>query len=239
MEDSELREQVAWACRILALHGHSDLTLGHVSARRPVGDSYYLKSKGLGLEEVTPDDVVGLDLNGGRIWGQGEVHLEAPLHTEVYRARPDVGAVVHTHPPMTTALGATTAGLEFLNHDGVLFPAGVGTFEETPELITMPLQGEAVAKALGMRRAVLLRNHGVLVVGQDIPWAVYAALTLERAVQIQLIASSLGPLSPIPQPMVQRLYAEKYRSDFIRQYWEYLIRKVRRHGLADGMPAPA
>lgn len=175
MEDSELREQVAWACRILALHGHSDLTLGHVSARRPVGDSYYLKSKGLGLEEVTPEDVVGLDLNGGRIWGQGEVHLEAPLHTEVYRARPDVGAVVHTHPPMTTALGATTAGLEFLNHDGVLFPDGVGTFEETPELITMPLQGEAVAKALGMRRAVLLRNHGVLVVGQDIPGRVRRA----------------------------------------------------------------
>jgi len=237
MEDSELREQVAWACRILALHGHSDLTLGHVSARRPVGDSYYLKRKGLGLEEVTPDDVVGLDLNGGRIWGQGEVHLEAPLHTEVYRARPDVGAVVHTHPPMTTALGATTAGLEFLNHDGVLFPDGIAAFEETPELITMPLQGEAVAKALGMRKAVLLRNHGVLVVGQDVPWAVYAALTLERAVQIQLIASSLGPLSPIPQAMVQRLHAEKYRNDFVRQYWDYLIRKVRRHGLADGMPA--
>src|SRR3989304_1240917 len=107
MEDSELREQVAWACRILALHGHSDLTLGHVSAPRPVGDSYYLKSKGLGLEEVTPEDVVVLDLNGGRICGQGEVHLEAPLHTEVYRGRPDVGAVVPTPPPLTTALGAT------------------------------------------------------------------------------------------------------------------------------------
>lgn len=239
MEERALREQVAWACRILAMHGHTDLTLGHVSARRPTGDSYYIKTKGLGLDEVTPEDVVGLDLSGDRIWGEGEVHLETPLHTEVYRARPDVGAVIHSHPPMTTALGATAAQLEFVNHDAALFPEGIGAFEETPELITMPLQGEAVAKALGMRRAVLLRNHGVLIVGQDVPWAVYAALTLERAVQIQLIASSLGPLNTIPPSMVQRLSAEKHRSEFIRQYWEYLIRKVRRHGLADGMPPPA
>jgi L-fuculose-phosphate aldolase len=239
MQERALREQVAWACRILALYGQGDLTLGHVSARRPGGDSYYMKAKGLGLDEVRPEGLVGLDLNGKRVWGDGELHLEAPLHTAVYRLRPDVGAVVHTHPPFATALGATRAGLEFVNHDALLFPEGVATFEEIPELITMPLQGEAVARALGSRRAVLMRNHGVLVVGQDVPWAVYAALTLERAVQIQLIATGLGPLSPIPLELVPRLHQEKYRNEFVGQYWEYLVRKVRRQGLAEGMPAPA
>jgi L-fuculose-phosphate aldolase len=237
MEERALREQVAWACRILALHGHDDLTLGHVSARRPDGASYYIKARGIGLDEVTPEDVVALDLNGDKVWGEGDVHLEAPLHTEVYRARPDVLAIVHTHPPYTTALGASAAGLAIVNHDAVLFRDGVGAFEETPELISVPLLGAAVARALGMRRAVLLRNHGVLVVGQDVPWAVFAALTLERAVHIQMIATALGPLRPIEAGMVERLYAEKFRTEFVHQYWEYLVRKVRRHGMAEGLTA--
>lgn len=237
MQETALRKQVAWACRILALHGHGDLTLGHVSARSEEGDTYHMKAKGLGLEEVTPADIVTLNLGGNQIAGDGEVHLEAALHTEVYKARDDVGAVIHTHPPYATALSATTAALQYVSHDAVLFPDGVGIFEETAELITMPQQGAGVAKALGGKRAVLLRNHGVLVVGKDVPWAVLTALTLERAVHLQTIAATLGPLSTIDPPMVENMHPDKYRDEFTVQYWEYLIRKARRHGLGDGMPA--
>jgi L-fuculose-phosphate aldolase len=237
MDERALREQVAWACRILAMHGHADLTLGHVSTRSANGDTYYMTRKGLGLDEVTPDDVLMVDMNGKRVAGEGEVHLEAALHTGVYKARSDVGAVVHTHPPYATALSGVKASLAFVNHDAVLFPDGIGVFEETPELITMPQQGEGVAKALGARRAVLLRNHGVLVVGKDVRWATFAALTLERAVQIQVIATTLGPLSPISPDMVERLYPDKYRDEFTQQYWEYLVRKVRRNELDGNMPS--
>jgi len=234
-----LKTRVAWACRILAMDGHVDLTLGHVSARSRDDDVYYMKCKDLGLDEVTPDDILTVDMDGNKVGDEGELHLEAALHTEVYKVRPDVGAVVHTHPPFTTALSGTMAPLEYVSHDAVLFPDGLGVFEETPELITLPEQGKAVAKALGARRAVLMRNHGVLVVGQDVPWAVLAALTLERAVRLQMIASALGPLSPIPTDMVQRLHPDKYRDSFTERYWEYLIRCVRRRGLDDGMPPEA
>lgn len=234
-----LKEQVAWACRILAMDGHVDLTLGHVSARSREDDVYYMKRKDLGLDEVAPEDILTVDLDGKKVGGEGELHLEAALHTEVYRVRPDVGAVVHTHPPYTTALSGTMAPLEYVSHDAVLFPDGLGMFEETPELITLPEQGKAVAEALGARRAVLMRNHGVLVVGQDVPWAVLAGLTLERAVRLQMIASALGPLCPIPADMVQRLHPDKYRDSFTEGYWEYLIRCVRRNGLDDGMPPDA
>jgi L-fuculose-phosphate aldolase len=235
-DERTLKEQVAWACRILSMGGQADLTLGHVSARQPGSERCLIKRKGLGIDEVKPEDVLTTDLDGQKVDGYGEVHLEVVLHTEVYKARPDVGAIVHTHPPYATALGSTGSRLEYVSHDAVLFPDGLGVFEQTAELITLPEQARGVAEALGERSAVLMRNHGVLVVGQDVPWAVLTALTLERAAYLQFIASALGPLKTIEPEMAERMYPDKYRDEFTEQYWDYLIRKVRRAGLDDGMP---
>jgi L-fuculose-phosphate aldolase len=225
-----VREGVAWACRILALEGYADLTLGHVSARPAGGDTIYIKRKGVALSEVEPDDVVDLDDPAA------DLHLETVLHTEIYARRPDVGAVVHGHPPYATALGATNAGLELLTHDAVLFADGVAFFEESPELITEREQGSAVAEALGSRRALILRNHGVVVADKDVRWAVLSAITLERAVQLQAIASTLGELRPIAGEDAQRMFADKYQERFLDEYWAAWIRRARRAGADDGMP---
>lgn len=232
--DGELRVQVAWACRILAAYGHGDLTLGHVSAR--AGDRVFMKRKGLALEEVAPRDVLVLDLAGRRVRGNGPVHLEVPLHTEVYKARPDVGAVIHTHPIYATALGAAEATLLPLSHDALLFPDGLAVFDDTADLIMSAEVGADIARALGTRRAVLLRNHGVLVVGKDVRWAVFAALTLERAIMVQAVASRLGEPRPIPAALLGPLHASKYRDEFMDEYWAYWLRTVRRMGLDEGMP---
>jgi ribulose-5-phosphate 4-epimerase/fuculose-1-phosphate aldolase len=95
-----LREQVACACRILALEGYADLTLGHVSGRIPGTPTVYIKRRGISLAETEPDDVISFELDDVDALDSPEMHLEAVLHTEVYGARPDVGAVVHGHPPM-------------------------------------------------------------------------------------------------------------------------------------------
>jgi L-fuculose-phosphate aldolase len=217
-----LREQVACACRILALEGYADLTLGHVSARGSDG-SIWIKRKGISLDEVEQDDVVEADD------GDVELHLETVLHTAVYAVRPDVGAVVHGHPPYATALAATGAELELLTHDGVLFADGLGCYDE-PDLIVDEEQGAAVAAALGSHRAVLLRNHGVLVVGKDVAWAVLAAATLERAARLQSIASTLGSLQPIPPQVATELHPVKYQDRFVAEYWEAWLRRVRPAG---------
>jgi ribulose-5-phosphate 4-epimerase/fuculose-1-phosphate aldolase len=233
--DTRLREQVAWSCRILAIGGHGDYTLGHVSARSSDGQQVLMKPNGLGLEEVTPGDVLALDLEGTRLSGAGPVHLEYVLHTEIYKARPDVQAVIHTHPPYATALGATDATLELLNHDAVLFREGLAYFDATAELIMRPDQGAAVAAALGQRRVVVMRGHGVIVTGESVPWATYASLTLERVLRIQAIARSLGNLLPMTPEMADRVYPDKYRNEHVAAYWEYLVRQARRAGLAEGM----
>jgi L-fuculose-phosphate aldolase len=225
-----VREQVAWACRILALEGYADLTLGHVSAKPADGENVYIKRKGIALDEVEPSDVV--DLNDPT----AVLHLETVLHTEVYALRPDVGAVVHGHPPYATAFGATNAHLELLTHDAVLFADGLSFFDETAELITEREQGRAVAEALGPRRAVILANHGVVIADKDVRWAVLSAITLERAIRLQAIAATLGELRPIPKELAERMVADKYQERFLDEYWAAWIRKTRRAGADVGMP---
>ncbi len=215
-----IREQVAWACRILASEGYADLTLGHVSARAADGQ-IWIKRKGVALDEVEAEDVVAIDDT------DAVLHLETVLHTGVYRVRPDVGAVVHGHPPYATALGATSADLAVLTHDGILFADGVSRFDQ-PDLIVDDEQGDRVAAALGSRRAVLMNNHGVLIVGKDVPWAVLTAATLERAARLQSIASTLGELQPIGPDLAQQLLPVKYRDEFMDEYWAAWQRQIAR-----------
>ena len=210
------------------MHGHADMTLGHVSARGS-DDLIYIKRKGIGLDEVGPSDILIIDLDGQKLDGDGELHLETPLHTEIYRARQDAGSVVHTHPPYATALGATQAKLEMLNHDSLLFHDGLAYFDENAGLVSNTALGEAVAQSLGPKKAILMRNHGVLVVGKSVAWSTYIALTLERAVQIQYLAANLGAPSPLVDGKAAAIYGEKYRDDFTESYWQYLIRKAKRN----------
>jgi L-fuculose-phosphate aldolase len=148
------------------------------------------------------------------------------MHLETYLARPEVGAVIHTHPEYSIALGATERGLELLSHDGLLFPDGVPVFDETTGLVTTPQEAKGVARALGGGRAVLLRNHGILVAGEDISWAVLAAITLERAARIQFIARTLGNPVPIPREVARELSASKYQEEFAEEYWQSWCRML-------------
>jgi L-fuculose-phosphate aldolase len=232
-----LGTQVAWACRILAAHGYEDLTLGHVSARENDDpDVMWIKRKGVSLAEVAPDDVLRTSINGD-IENASDMHLEAVLHTEVYRARPDVRCVIHGHPVHATALGAAHADLAFLSHDAILFKDGMASLDEVPEMIVGRSQGQVVAEALGERSALLMRNHGVLVVGKDPPWAVLTAVTLERAVQLQATAASLGELRPVAADAVGPLHDMKYQHAFLAEYWDAWVRELRREGRDFDMPA--
>jgi L-fuculose-phosphate aldolase len=236
VEDRRLVEDVAWACRILAMLGYEDLTLGHVSARGSDDRTIYIKRKGVALGEVTPADVIAVDLSADNAGGGNGMHLETVLHTEVYKRRPEVRSVVHGHPLYATAFGATDADFAYLTHDSVLFIEGVSTYDGAPDLIVDQHQGELVAEALGGGTVLLLRNHGVLVAERDVRWAVLAGALLERAIHMQLLATSLGPLRPIPQPLLEGIHAMKYQDDFADEYWDAWVRELHRSGRAFDMP---
>lgn len=225
------KEQVSVACRVVAREGYADLTLGHISIFDPDTGTVYIKAKGPGLHEIEPEHVLAHPLHDdAALKTTPRMHFEAVLHTEMYKHDPTIRAVVHSHPPYGTALSASSGELKMVNHDSLLFADGVARYDEF-RLITEPEDGKLVAEALGQRRAILLGNHGVVTTGSSIGWAVLTAVTLERAIRIQLIAESLGRLREIPADDARGYAATKYKDSYVEEYWAGWVRNVRRAGL--------
>jgi len=231
-----LRRQVATACRVIGLEGYVDLTLGHVSAREPGERVVWIKRMGVALDEVEQVDVIPFELDDPEALERPGYHLESVMHAAVYHSRPDVNAVIHGHPIYATALGSTDAELLMLTHDAVLFVDGLGEFDEGPDLVSDLGRATRVAEALGHRRAALLRNHGVVIAGEDVRWAVLTALALERAIRFQAIASTLGEPRSITPADARKLRPQKYRDAFMDDYWAAWERRVDRARVARPIP---
>jgi ribulose-5-phosphate 4-epimerase/fuculose-1-phosphate aldolase len=222
-----LREKLATACRILGTEGHNDIVYGHMSARVPSTTRFWLKGGGLGLEEITPTDLVELDLDGRVLAGTRARHLEYPIHSEIYRRRADVVAVVHTHPLYATVFGAILSDLRALTHEGTFFvPPPIPKFDLTSDLILTPELGAAVAQALGAHHTLFLVNHGIVVVGQSIEAACVAALLLEKACRAQAIAQAAGAFAWTSDDEALRKRAHIYTPRAIQQIWDYYCRKL-------------
>jgi L-ribulose-5-phosphate 4-epimerase len=225
---AELRRDLVLACRILGTNGHGDNIYGHVSARIPGSDHLLMKAHNVGLEEVTDDDLLVLDLDGNVTAGAKQRHTEYPIHTEILRARSDVAAVVHTHPIHSVAFGARGLRLRPVGHEGSYFwPPEVPLFDEFTDLVRTREQGEAVAKRLGDRPAVFLRNHGIAVGERSIAWATCAAILLEKAAQVQLLAQPADDASFSHTPEDEALRKRRIWTDeSIGSMWRYYVRRL-------------
>jgi len=231
-DEGSLKRDLVLACRILAAEGHADNIYGHVSARLPGAETVWMKGSGVGLDEVREEHLLRLDLAGERLEGWPRRHEEWPIHTELMRARPDVLAVVHTHPKFSIAFAARGLELRPVSHEGSFFwPPGVPTYAETSDLIRTRAQGESVARAVGEARATFLRNHGIAVVGASIAEAAYAAILLERAAELQLLAQPGRDAQFFHTSEAEaRRKREIFYPGAIRASFDYLARK---HGLVD------
>jgi L-fuculose-phosphate aldolase len=229
MDDGETRRDLALACRILAANGHGDNIYGHVSARAAAADRLWMKGHHIGLEEVTEDDLLLLDLEGTVLQaGRRPRHTEFPIHTEVLRARPDVTCVVHTHPIHSVALGARRIPIRPVGHEGALFwPPGVPLFEEFTDLVRTAGQGQRVAAALGDGLALLLRNHGIVVAAPSIALAIVAAIALEKAAQVQLLAQPTAGSEIAHTPAEEALRKRAiWHPEAIDAQWRYYVRRL-------------
>lgn len=226
----ELREQVSLACRVLGAADQGDLIWGHVSARDPQGRGVWMKASGLGFDEVTADDVLLVGWDGTTLEGRGRRHAEYPIHTEVMRARAEVGSVIHTHSPAAVALGAVGVPLRPISHEANLFvPPDLARFTETGDLILTSELGARVAATLGDRNACLLVNHGIVVAAVDVPTAAVTAYLLDRACRIQLTAMSAGGWATWSTPEESLSKREHcYSDELLAGAWHYLVRRLDR-----------
>jgi ribulose-5-phosphate 4-epimerase/fuculose-1-phosphate aldolase len=181
------------AHQALAVADHSDMVWGHACVRDPEGRGIWMKASGWAFEEITPERVVLVSPDGEVLAGGGNRHVEYPIHTEIVRARPDVGAVVHSHAKGAVAFASLDVPLLPVSHDAVSFlDPDVPRYTGTSDLISTRELGEALAEALGDSAGVLIPGHGFVTVGETVASAVMRAVWLNRACHTQLQAIAAG-----------------------------------------------
>ena len=198
---SDLIDRLVYANRILYDQGIVD-GLGHVSVRHPDQEDVFLLSCNRAPGMVKRQDIVCYDLDGNAVSETTErPYLERFIHSEIYRARPDVVAVVHSHSPSVIPFAITQNPLKPVFHMSGFLGSGSAHFEireaagNTDMLIRSAYLGEALAKSLGKHNCVLMRGHGSTVVGTSLEQVIYRAIYAEVNAKLQLAANGLGEIS--------------------------------------------
>jgi L-fuculose-phosphate aldolase len=235
-----LREKLADAGRVLALEGQGDYVAGHVSVRLPDDPGRFLmKPAGIGLEEMRPDTIISVDLEGRKVDGAMPRHNEVFIHSEVLRARADVNAVVHTHPIHAVAFSSLGKPLRAVGNDASWFVGNLPIFCETTDLIIDQPRGRAVARCLGAHSALILRNHGIVTAAASIEEAVWVALKLERACRMQLLAEAAGgPRLVVEGDDLEKKAGRSNRGDLHVNVFNYLVRRWRCVTCGERVDAP-
>jgi L-fuculose-phosphate aldolase len=229
MPTNPTQQKLIDAGLIIDHHGLGDLTRGHVSIRVP-GDSehFYMKPHSFGFDEITPENMVICNLKGEKVGGTGRRHSEVFIHTEIYKSRPDVNSVIHAHPTYAVAFSATGKNLQPISQPSVAFSDGLPYFDQSIDLIRTPELGVGVARSLGKCKAVLMRNHGVTVVGSTVEEATILLIMLENACQIQLSAMAAGVGETFGAEQIQKLHHDITRAEQYTINFDYLVRKIKR-----------
>ncbi|MGC0239413.1 class II aldolase/adducin family protein [Arthrobacter sp. SD76] len=228
-------EDVVDASNALYAAGLSDMVWGHASVRDADGRGVWMKAAGWGFEEIDPNRVVLVTPEGEVLSGEGPRHIEYPIHTEITAARPDVGAVVHTHAPALSAFASLDAPLLPISHDAVPFASPqIPRFSGPGSLIATRELGAALARDLGQARGILLPKHGAVTVGSDIGAAVMNAVLLERACRTALSAIAAGGPQVWSDDEETAFKRNQIRNDAgLNAGWRYLVRKAGRENPRD------
>ena len=191
-------EDLVAANRILADQGVLD-AFGHVSIRHPDNPNRFLMSRSLAPALVKAEDIMEFDLDGNPTDQRGRaMFLERFIHSEVYKARPDVNAVVHSHSPGVIPFGASQVPMRAMYHISAFLAQGVPVYDIrkvaglTDMLVSSPNLGKALAEVLGDKSVVLMRGHGDVVVGPALPLTVFRAIYTEVNARLQSQAIALG-----------------------------------------------
>ncbi len=229
---NDIKQKLIVAGKVLVSQGQDDFTRGHISFRLPDDPGlFFMKAHSIGLDEITMQNILTIDLEGNVVAGTARRHSEVYIHSEIFKTRPDVNCVIHTHPTYSIALSATGRPLKCYSQPGAMFFEALGMYDDTINLIRSRAMGAGVAHALGAGRAVLLKNHGVVVTGATIDEAVIGTIMLENGAMVQLLAEAAGEVAPeFPRDDIEKLKHDISRPEQFAINFEYLARRVKRGG---------
>lgn len=205
----EVVEKLIQSCKILHREVpsvHNPNPMGHFSARILGMDEIVIKPRDVGWNKVIGEDLLTFTLDYRKVSGPEYEIVELPIHVEMYRARPDVAAVVHTHQTYATLMGSLGLKLELLDPSTLAFTGGIPIYDEVDDptyftkdvgtLIRNEVQGKIAAKKIGGSNALILKAHGPVIVGKSVEEACMLTIALENAARSQIIASMIGGSRP-------------------------------------------
>ncbi|WP_169947710.1 class II aldolase/adducin family protein [Microbispora sp. H11081] len=193
------KERLAAALRLFGRFGFEEGVAGHITARDPEHtDHFWVNPFGMSFKQIKVSDLILVNHEGQVVEGRHHVNQAAfAIHSMVHQARPDVVAAAHSHSVYGKALSALGTLLEPLTQDACAFYEDHSLFDDYTGVVVETEEGRRIAGALGSHKAVILRNHGLLTVGDSVEAAAWWFITMERSCQAQLAAKAAGPTVPI------------------------------------------
>lgn len=230
----EFIADLAAASRILAARGVVD-AFGHVSQRHPDAPERYFMSRAMAPALATPDDIIEYDLDSEPVNADGRgSFLERFIHGEIYKARPDIQSVVHSHSPSVIPFGLVDAKMHAMFHNAAFLAEGVPVFDisekfgKTDMLVSDGDKGVAFAQCLGGHPVALMRAHGSVACGPTLQLAVFRAVFTEVNARVQHWTQALalgGPMAVLDAE--EGLLADGPNTGASMRAWDLWRREVR------------
>lgn len=218
-------QKIALTCRMLAQQGHSRTLAGQITVRGE-NNTYLTTPMAVGFDEITEDRILRVDEKLDVIDGNGAANPAVRFHLWVYRARPEVNCIVHTHPPHVSALSMTGRPLRVAHMDATPFAQDCGFLAEWPGLPIADNEGEIISSALGGCRSVLLAHHGFLCATSSVEETAYLSMLIESAAEMQLLAEATGPIRELDPVLAKESHDFLLRPEIVRSSFAMFARRI-------------
>jgi ribulose-5-phosphate 4-epimerase/fuculose-1-phosphate aldolase len=204
------KERLAAALRLFARFGFEEGVAGHITARDPeFHDCFWVNPFGMPFKHIRVSDLLLVDDKGNVLQGDCIVNRAAfVIHSSVHKARPDAVGAAHAHSLYGKALSATDQHIEALTQDACAFYEDHTVFDDYTGLVNDLKEGKRIAQALGSKKAIILRNHGLLTVGASVESAAWWFITMDRTAKAQLLAKAAGPTQEISHENAKLTYSQ-------------------------------
>jgi len=220
------RQKLALTCRILFEKGHDSGLAGQITCRADTPGRFITQRLGLGFDEITADNLLTVDEDLQPLDGEGMANPANRFHTWVYKERPDVNCIIHTHPTHIAALSMLEVPLVISQMDTSCLYEDCAFLRAWPGVPVGNEEGVIISKALGDKRSILLAHHGQLVVGGTIEEACNLAVLIERAAMLQLLAMAAGDIKPLPEALAREAHDWVSTDKRNKVNFAYYVRQV-------------
>ena len=220
------------ANRILAYEGIID-AFGHVSVRNPENQNTFFQSCAKAPEVVERDDIIEIDLDGNVVTQTDKrPYGERVIHSYIFKARPDVNAISHSHPHALIPFASTNVSVKTMAHFSSMFFEGVPVYDDydvsTGMLIATKQEGERLARVLGDKRGCLMRNHGCVVVGETTEIMVMSSVYLRDNAVIQFQAMQMGEYKSLTWEEGREAAIKQLGAGPVSRGWGYWVHRVKK-----------